>query len=85
VRIEDRVDKANAALADVVAGLVDKGEDGARCGGGGGGAVNEREVAVDGDDVVCAVGLEKGQDKDGCGGQRMGTTYRQVRDGASAL
>ena len=55
--VEDGVDEADAAFAGVVAGLVDQCEDGACCGRGGGGAVDEGEVAVDGDDVVCAVGL----------------------------
>jgi hypothetical protein len=58
VRIEDRIDEADAAFAGVVAGLVDQSEDGAGRWRGGGGAVDEGEVAVDGDYVVCAVGLE---------------------------
>jgi hypothetical protein len=60
VRVEDWVDEADAAFAGVVAGLVDQSEDGAGRGRGGGGAVDEGEVAVDGDHVVCAVGLEGG-------------------------
>jgi hypothetical protein len=62
VRIKDRVDEADAALAGVVAGLVDQGEDGAGGRRGSGGAVHEGEVAVDSDDIVCAVGLEEGQE-----------------------
>lgn len=58
--VEGRVDEADAALADVEAGLVDEGEDGADGGGGGGGAVDEGEGAVDGDDVVGAVGADVG-------------------------
>jgi hypothetical protein len=57
VRIENRVDEADATLAGVVAGLVDQGEDGAGRGRGGRSAVDEGEVAVDGDHVVCAIGL----------------------------
>jgi hypothetical protein len=58
VRVKHRIDEANAAFAGVVAGLVDQGENRAGRGRGGGGAVDEGEVAVDGDHVVCAVGLE---------------------------
>ena len=58
--VEYGIDEADAAFAGVVAGLVDQSEDGAGCGSGGRGAVDEGEVAIDGDDVVCPVGLDGG-------------------------
>ena len=58
--VQDRVDEADAAFADGVARLVDQRENAASCGRGGGGAIDEGEVAVDGDDVVCAVSLRRG-------------------------
>ena len=61
MRVDDGVDEADAALALVEARLVDEGQDGARGGGGGRGAVDEGEVAVDGYDVVCSVGLLVGK------------------------
>ena len=57
MRIYDRVDEAHGALASVIARLVDQSEDRAGCGRGCGCAVYEREIAVDRDDVVGAVGL----------------------------
>lgn len=55
--VEHRIDETDAAFASVVARLVDQGEDRAGSGRGGGCAVDKGEVAVDCDDVVCAVGL----------------------------
>ena len=51
-RVDGRVDEPDRLLADRQTGIVDGGEDGGRDGRGGGRAVDEVEVALDGDDVV---------------------------------
>lgn len=56
MRVQGGIDEADGAFAEIESGLVDEGDDGAEDGGRGRGAVDEGELAVDGDDVVGPVG-----------------------------
>ncbi len=65
VGVEGRVNEADGTFSGIGTLLVDEGDDAAECGGRCGGAIDQAQAAVDGDDVVCAVSGDVGVAADG--------------------
>ena len=60
MRVQGRIDEPDGTFPKIESRLIDERDDGAKDGRRGRGAVDERELAVDGDDIVRAVGRNVG-------------------------